>query len=200
MDLNIPLFEGQLVYLSSIKPDQDAEIESRWTHDAEFQRLLGKDLVRPLSAAQIKKKYAEIEKDMDEQGKQFYFTIRCSPNIGSGETEQELDRLLGFAKLDGIEWSHGVSSLSLGIGSPDDRGKGYGSDALRLLLGYAFRELNLFRVDLSVPEYNQAAVQLFEKAAFSVEARRREALFLEGKRWDMLHMGLLREEWERRAS
>ncbi len=79
MDFNTPLFEGQLVYLASIKPDQDAEIESHWTRDAEFQRLLGTELVRPLSPAQIKKNYTEIEKEMDGKGYQYYFAIRRLP-------------------------------------------------------------------------------------------------------------------------
>jgi RimJ/RimL family protein N-acetyltransferase len=65
-----------------------------------------------------------------------------------------------------------------------------------LLLGYAFRELNLFRVSIAIPEYNQVALRLFEKAAFKVEARRREAIHRKGRRWDVLHYGLLREEWE----
>ena len=74
MKLNTPLFEGQLVYLAAINPEQDAQIESRWTLDADYQRMLGADLVRPLSPAQVKKKYTEIEKEMDEKGNQFYIT------------------------------------------------------------------------------------------------------------------------------
>jgi len=200
MEWNIPLFEGQLIYLASINPDKDAEMESRWTHDAEFQRLLNPDLVRPLSPAQIKKIYTEIEKEMDEKRNQFYFTIRRLPTDKSfeavNEKPQDSDRLLGFARLDWIEWSQGVGSISLGIGEPDERGKGYGSDALRLLLRYAFGELNLFRLGATVPEYNQVALRFLGKAGFEVEACRREALHRGGKRWDLIHLGLLREEWE----
>ena len=192
MDLNAPLFEGKLVCLASIKPEQDAQIESRWTLDGEYQRMLGIDLVRALSPAQIKKIYADIEKEMDEKGNQFYFTIRRLPSEGV----KEPDRLLGFARLDWIEWSHGVGSLSLGIGDPVDRKRGFGTDALRLLLRYAFRELNLFRVSANIPAYNQPALRLFDKAAFKQEARRREAFHQAGKRWDAFHLGLLREEWE----
>jgi len=167
MEWNIPLFEGQLIYLASINPDKDAEMESRWTHDAEFQRLLNPDLVRPLSPAQIKKIYTEIEKEMDEKRNQFYFTIRRLPTDKSfeavNEKPQDSDRLLGFARLDWIEWSQGVGSISLGIGEPDERGKGYGSDALRLLLRYAFGELNLFRLGATVPEYNQEQWHLNER-------------------------------------
>ena len=199
MEWNIPLFEGQLIYLASINPEKDAELESRWTHDAEYQRMLGTDLVRPLSPAQIRKIYTEIEKEMDEKGNQFYFTIRRLPHVmNAGSSGNGAGDLLGFIRLDRIEWSQGVGSVSLGIGESIERGKGYGSDALRLLLRYAFGELNLFRLAAVVPEYNQAALRLFEKAGFKVEARQREALHRAGSRWDKNRFGLLREEWEMR--
>lgn len=200
MDLNSSLFQGRLVFLDSINPGRDAEIESRWSHDAEFQHMLGNEFVKPLSSAQIKKNYAEMEKEMDEKGTQIYFAIRRLPDEVRVESSRqalpEVDNLLGFAKLEWIVWTHAVGSISLGIGSPEDRGKGYGSDALRLILGYAFRELNFFRVGASLPGYNQVAIRLLEKASFQIEARRREVLLWEQKRWDMLYMGLLREEWQ----
>jgi RimJ/RimL family protein N-acetyltransferase len=200
MEWKTSLFEGHLIYLASIKPQKDAELESRWTHDAEFQRMLGTDLVRPLSPAQVRKKYTEIEKEMDEKGNQFYFTIRRLPyEINSESTNAGADAagdLLGFIKLDWIEWSQGAGSVSLGIGEPAERGKGFGSDALRLLLRYTFGELNLYRLGAVIPEYNQVALRLFEKSGFKVEARQREALHRAGSRWDIIRMGLLREEWE----
>ena len=82
LNLNTPLFEGQLVYLAAINNEQDAQIESDWTLDGDYQRMLGADLVRPFSPAQIKKAYEEIEKEMDEKGNQYYFTIRRSAKKG----------------------------------------------------------------------------------------------------------------------
>ena len=88
--------------------------------------MLGADLVRPFSPAQIKKAYKEIEKEMDEKGNQYYFTIRRSAKKGV----ENPDQLLGFTRLTHIEWSHGTASLSLGIGEPAERKKGFGTDAL----------------------------------------------------------------------
>jgi RimJ/RimL family protein N-acetyltransferase len=192
MDWSTPLFEGRLVYLAFIKPDEDARIESKWTHDAEYQRMLNADLVRPLSPSRIKKKYSEIEKEMDEKGNQFYFTIRRLQEDSSDDTS----RLLGFAKLDWIGWSQGVGSVSIAIGEQENRRQGYGGDALRLILRYAFGELNLFRLGVTIPEYNLAALGLFEKAGFKFDARQREALQREGRHWDIIRLGLLRAEWE----
>jgi RimJ/RimL family protein N-acetyltransferase len=67
---------------------------------------------------------------------------------------------------------------------------------MRVMLRYAFRELNLHRVTLTVFEYNPRAIRSYEKAGFVVEGRLRNWLNREGRRWDMIHMGILREEWE----
>jgi len=109
--LDKQLFEGQLVCLAAINHEQDAQVESRWTLDGEYQRMLGADLVKPLSPAQVKKLYGEIEKDMDEKGNQYYFTIRRSAT----EKVENPDQMLGFARLTRIQWNHGTGSISLAI-------------------------------------------------------------------------------------
>jgi RimJ/RimL family protein N-acetyltransferase len=192
MKMSIPLFEGEQVYLGAINPEQDAPVEAGWTLGGEFLRMLGEDLVRPLSSAEIKKRYREIEKEMDEKRNQFYFTIRRS---SPGESENQ-DCLLGFVRLSRVEWNHGVATISMGIGDSSDRRKGYGRDALSLMLHYAFKELNLFRLNANIPGYNQAGLHLFEKAGFKEEARRREAYRWAGSRWDGIFLGLLKEDWE----
>jgi RimJ/RimL family protein N-acetyltransferase len=195
MNFDAPLFEGQLVRLSAIDPDHDAQIESRWTSDNDYLRMMGVDLVRPLSPAQVRKNYLDIEKEIDEKGDLFYFAVRRLPEADTNDP----DELLGFVKVERIEWSHGVGALSLAIGDPVQRRKGFGSDVLRLILRYAFLELNLYRVSASVPAYNQAAIRLFGKASFKNEARQRESYHWAGKRWDKYYLGLLRGEWEQES-
>lgn len=185
MTIEKSLYEGEQICLASIDHENDPQIESSWTHDAEYIRLLGPDPVRPLSPAQVKKKYEAIEKEIEEEKNSFYFTLRMRSD----------DRLIGFASLNWIEWNHGSGHIKLGIGSPQDRGQGYGSEALKLLLNFAFDELNLHRLSASVPEYNTTALHLFQKAGFQIEVRRRQALQRDGRCWDMLHLGLLRQEW-----
>jgi RimJ/RimL family protein N-acetyltransferase len=185
MDLKRSLFEGKLICLAPIDVEKDAEIESRWTHDAEYLRLLDLQAARPLSPAQVKKGYEKIEKKVEEDKNLYYFTIRALPE----------ERLVGFARLYQISWSHASGMLQMGIGDPADRRQGFGSEALELLLHYAFDELNLYRVTVLVPEYNTAAVRFFEQAGFVIEVRRREAVNRMGRRWDLLHLGLLQSDW-----
>ncbi len=66
---------------------------------------------------------------------------------------------------------------------------------MNLVLRFAFTEINLHRVTLTVFEYNPRAVRSYEKAGFRHEGRIRGALLRDGKRWDMFFMGILRDEW-----
>jgi RimJ/RimL family protein N-acetyltransferase len=189
MEISKSLFESESICLASIDHEKDPEIESKWTHDANYWRMLTLDPVRPLSPAQLKKKYEAIEKEMEEKRGMFYFTIRMRAD----------DRLIGFVKLSWVEWTNGNADLQMGIGEAEERGKGYGWQALGLVMRYAFAELNLHRLSTVVPEYNQVALHLLQKAGFIEEVRRRQAINRDGQRWDLLHYGILRQEWEGRS-
>ncbi len=175
------LFAGQFVRFLPPDPDKDAEIESRWTHDAEYLRLIEAGPARPLSSAAVKKKYEKLEK---AENKEFYFAVRLLAD----------DRLVGFAHLYWVDLQHGAAMLNLGLGQPADRGHGWGSDTLRLLLRYAFDELNLHRVGVRTASYNTGALRFLERHGFVEEIRNREAIFRDGQRWDGLGLGLLKTE------
>jgi len=104
---------------------------------------------------------------------------------------------LGLVGLDGILWNQGTAWVGIGIGEREYWGKGYGTDAMRTILHYGFDELNLHRVSLNVFEYNQRAIHSYEKAGFTIEGRMRQCLRREGQRWDLIFMGILREDWDR---
>ncbi|CAG0978492.1 partial diamine N-acetyltransferase, partial [Anaerolineae bacterium] len=110
---------------------------------------------------------------------------------------REGDRLIGFIRVFDIMWTHGSGRLQLGIGDPADRCHGYGREALNLVLRYAFDELNLHRLSANTFEYNAMALRFLERAGFTVEVRRRQAVNRDGRRWDAMVLGLLRIEWKR---
>lgn len=185
-DIQTQLFEGQDIRFGPIDIEKDAEIEARWTHDSDFMRMMEVAPARPLSAALIKKQYEKLEKQMEEDKNMYYFAIRA----------QHDDHLIGRASVQWIDWSNGNGFLRLGIGAAEDRQKGYGTQALQMLLRFAFAELNLFRVSAIVPEYNAAAIALMRKFGFLQEVSRRKSLERDGRRWDLYVFGLLREEWQ----
>jgi len=188
-DIQTQLFEGQDIRFGPIDHEKDPEIESKWTHDSEFMRLMEVNPARPMSAAMIKKQYEKLEKQVEEKKNLYYFTIRAKAD----------DRLIGKAAVQWIEWTNGNGFLELGIGAAEERGKGYGTQALRLLLRFAFAELNLFRVSAIVPEYNEGAIALLKKFGFVQEVCRRQSLERDGRRWDLLVFGLLNDEWRNQA-
>ena len=181
--MTINLFTGQLVRLTAINVETDTEMFARWDRDTEHMRLLDADPHRLMTAKQIK---AEIERE-EAASQEIQFAIRTLAD----------DRLIGFVGLDGISWTHGDSFIGIGIGDRAYWGKGYGTDAMRVLLRYAFTELNLYRLSLNVFSYNTRAIRTYEKVGFVVEGRMREALLRDGQYHDLVFMGILREEWPR---
>jgi RimJ/RimL family protein N-acetyltransferase len=187
------LFETERVRLAPPDPDHDAEIESVWTHDSAYLRLLDAAPARPLSPGQVKKKYEAVEKEHD---KQFYFAVRTRAPAGEPAGP---GRLLGFVQLQWVDFLHGAADLRLGIGASADRGQGYGGQAAGLILHYAFNELGLHRLGATTYEYNPGAMRFVERLGFRLEVRMRQAVQRDFRRWDALHYGLLRSEWEQRG-
>jgi RimJ/RimL family protein N-acetyltransferase len=188
-DIQTQLFEGRDIRFGPIDYEKDPEIESKWTHDSAFMRMYEINPARPLSAAIVKKQYEKLEKQVEEDKNLYHFMIRA----------KEDDRLIGKAVIQWVEWTNGNAWVHLGIGSADDQCKGYGSQALSMLVRFAFAELNLFRLSARVPEYNEAAIALFSKFGFVEEVRRRQALDRDGRRWDLIVFGLLNSEWQNQA-
>ena len=108
--------------------------------------------------------------------------------------------LIGYVELDGILWTHRVTGVSIAIGEAKQWGKGYGSEVMQLVLRFAFDELNLHRVQLTVFSYNERAIALYEKLGFQREGVHREHLQRDGRRYDMYLYGFLRSEWADRDS
>jgi RimJ/RimL family protein N-acetyltransferase len=181
--LNNALLTGQLVHLTAEDAQVGAEAFSKWGRDSEYSRLLDND---PAHVASIWATRKWIERTAEEllPNETFFMVQTLENNI-----------LIGFVGLFGIEWSHGDAWVGIGIGDRQYWGKGYGTDAMRVILRYAFTEMNLQRITLGVFEYNQRAIRSYQKAGFSIEGRLRQYIHREGRYWDEIIMGILREDW-----
>lgn len=179
--MNTQLFTGQLVRLAAPDPEAEGGSVARWWHDTEYSRLLDND---PAVIGSPKKAKEDLETFLKEDP--CFFRIRTLSD----------DRLIGFVGLHSVRGPHGDAWVGIGIGERECWGKGYGTDAMRVILRYAFTELNLHRVTLGVFEYNPRAIRSYQKAGFKIEGRARQEMKRDGKRWDVLYMGILREEWQ----
>jgi RimJ/RimL family protein N-acetyltransferase len=170
------------VRLTVARPEADASLWARWDTDSEYRRLFDSDPPRLRSLAQHKKE-AEDETHDDNA---FFFRVRTLAD----------DVLIGVTGLFFTSWLHRDAFLGIGLGERDYWGKGYGSDALRVILRYGFETLSLHRVSLNVHSNNPRALRSYENAGFRHEGRLHEAFQRDGQRFDFIYMGLLREEWQ----
>lgn len=177
------LLRGTNIRLTALTPN-DLPIIAHWYQNAELLRLLDARAAYPATEGALAKWLEERQTATNV----FLFAVRLLEN----------DDLLGYVELDGILWTHQVSGVSIGIGDPTYWGKGYGYEAMQLALAFAFNELNLHRVQLTVFSYNKRAMALYEKLGFQREGVYREFLQRDGKRYDMYLYGLLRHDYERR--
>ena len=178
------IYKGELVRLSAMNPEEISKAFSRWGRDSEFKRLLDSGVAR-ISSSKGTQKW--LEKELEGQTiNQHWFSIR----------KLDDDMLLGDIDLYVYNWPGRDAFVGLGIGERDFWGKGYGTDVMKILLRFAFTEINLKRVSLGVFEYNPRAIRSYEKAGFRHEGHLRGLLNREGRRWNNLFMGILREEWQ----
>ncbi len=176
--MNNTIFDGKLVRLTVVDPEKDAEFLAKWNHDSEFSRLLNDDAAYMWTPKQIKEWYEKEQKNYD-------FIIRTLID----------DRPIGFISLSGFNWAARHAWVGIGLGEREFWGKGYGTEAMQILLRFAFEEINLNRVNLTVFEYNLRAQKSYLKCGFVEEGRARKSMNREGERWDVVYMGILRSEW-----
>ena len=180
------IFTGKLVRLSAFDPEEMSKAFTRWNLNSEYARLLNSAAHRMQSARAAAR---WMEKEVEELSPaSYYFSIRTLAE----------DKLIGGLGLDVVDWPGRDAFVGLGIGETEYWSKGCGTDVMNVLLRFAFTEINLRRVTLTVFEYNPRAIRSYEKVGFSHEGRLRKVLNEEGRRWDILFMGVLREEWMER--
>lgn len=174
---------GKFVHLSAFDPEEMSKALPRWNLNSEYQRLLNSS-ARPMFSPKAELQWMEEEVG-EVSPASYFFSIRTLAE----------DKLIGELDLDVVNWSGRDAFVGLGIGETEYWSKGYGTDVMNILLRFAFTEVNLRRVTLTVFEYNPRAIRSYEKAGFRHEGRVRKVVNREGQRWDVLYMGILREEW-----
>ncbi len=174
---------GKFVRLSAFDPEEMGKAFARWNMNSEYVRLLNSSAL-PMRSAKSNAK--RLEENVAEASLASYdFSIRTLAD----------DKLIGELGLEVVDWVGRDAFVGLGIGETEYWNKGYGTDIMNVLLRYAFTEINLKRVTLTVFEYNPRAIRSYEKAGFRHEGQLRNLLHREGRRWNEIYMGILREEW-----
>lgn len=112
--------------------------------------------------------------------------------------EKSTGKSIGWASMRWRSPFSTTADIGLVIAEKDLRGKGYGTEATALLVGLAFDQHNMHKVELWTRADNQAAQRAAIKCGFKQEGRFRETVYFNGKYHDGLLFGLLRQEYENR--
>ena len=172
--------DGELVSLGPLRRDL-IPLYLRWINDFGTTRTLSIQN-RPMT---LEEETAWFDSRASAGG-EYAFTIY----------ERSSGRPIGNCDLFKVDFRNRRGEVGLMIGEPEARGKGYGTEAMRLLLDFAFTALSLNSVMLQYFEFNPAARRCYEKAGFRESGRWRQSLWSGGRFWDQIFMDVLTAEFE----
>lgn len=112
--------------------------------------------------------------------------------------EKGTDRLVGTCAFSQLDGENGSALYHITIGESDAWGKGFGTEATRLMLDHAFGTLGLHRIALYVFEFNERAIRAYQRCGYVIEGRSRESIWRDGRWWDELAMSVLESDWRAR--
>ncbi len=174
------LLVGEKVKLTSINEGDVLEFQ-RWYNDVAFMRHYDVVSAIPKNIEDVK----EILSDIRKCNTAYIFAVKSF----------EHQELIGVTGFENICWNNGTALIYIGVGKEKHRGRGYAKEALKLIMEFGFEELNFHRIYLTVLEYNEPAIKLYEKLGFTREGTYREFIHRDGRRYDMYLYGILRPEW-----
>ena len=182
------MIEGKRVRLRSLELSDLDEIMKYW-NKMELRNLVGSTDEGPMSRNDEEEWIRSTWKQRQER-KAFHFAI---------ETIAE-NQLIGGTGLFSINWTSRSAMTGISIYNPECWSKGYGQESLNLLLSFAFRNLNLNRVELDTFDFNKRAQKCYLKVGFKDVGRRRKARFIDGQYCDDIIMDILGDEWLAKSS
>ena len=172
------MLRGSRVILRAVTPE-DIETQHQFENDVELYLLDG-SVPQPRSSQQVQ---ADFE-SMIKGGDAIVFAIEAD-----GE-------YIGNCELAEFNSTNQTCKLGISIGNRNYWGRGYGRDAVKLLLDYGFRYRNVRKVGLGVAANNERAIRCYRGCGFVEEGQLRQEIWINGEYIDRILMGILRSEWE----
>lgn len=176
-----PFIIGEKIYLRGLEKEDLKSNYFQWLNDSEVTYYLEMGL-KPSNIEILEEEYEKM--------------IRNPAEIVFAIVDKKTNRLIGSCGLYMINFIARKAEYRIIIGEKEFWGKGYGTEAAKLLLKYAFEKLNLNKVWLGVNADNIKAVKSYEKAGFVREGVLRKEIFRNNRYYDAIRMSILREEYE----
>ena len=174
------MYTGKKVRLREYKKE-DVKQAQNFMNDPEVKRLLHPGIPY-LFTFEDEQKWFEGISAMKEK---YSFAI---------ETLED-NKYIGGCGINDIDWKNSVIVVGIFIGDKDYWSKGYGTDAMKVLIRFIFEQMNIHKIKLNVYSFNERAIKSYEKCGFKQEGRLRKEIFRDGKYYDEIVMGLLSEEY-----
>ena len=173
---------GDRIYLSP-RGASDEEIEkfTEWMNDFQVTDYINKS--EQIMTAIGEKEWLEN-------------TARKNENKNFNIIDLNSNKLIGTIGLEKFNWTSRNAVLGIFIGDKNYRNNGYGTEAIKLLLEFGFKYLNLHSIRLSLLSVNERAHKCYLKCGFKDAGKSREEIFLNGKYYDKLYMHILEGEFE----
>jgi RimJ/RimL family protein N-acetyltransferase len=154
----------------------------RWYADPEIARLA---------------RYQEAPMRPEEIERFFAARVVGTDALAMAVHERSTERLVGTCAFSQLDADNGSALYHITIGESDVWGRGYGTEATRLMVDHAFGTLGLHRIGLYVFEFNERAIRAYRRAGFVMEGRARQSIRRDGRWWDELAMSMLDTDWRR---
>jgi len=177
-----PFLVGGKLYLRAL---EENDLEGKyldWLNDYEVTKYMESGI------------FPNTRKHMEDY---FNEVGRSSNNVLLAIIDKKTEKHIGNVRLGPINWIHRTSFLGIMIGEKGFWGKGYATEALKLVVDYAFNRLNLHKISAGMNASNEASTRAYEKAGFEVEGRRKEELYVDGRYHDGIIMGLTKENFQK---
>jgi RimJ/RimL family protein N-acetyltransferase len=168
--------EGGNIYLRGLSLSDVNESYYRWMNDPDVTAYLETRFC-PHSLEDLNDYVSSIKKDRN--------------NVFLAIVLRNGNRHIGNIKLGPISWFHRLADVALIIGEKDCWGKGYATEAIRLVSDYAFNKLNLHKLTAGCYDANKGSAKCFQKAGFSIEGQRKNHYFCDGRYIDAILLGKL---------
>jgi len=174
------MFTGNKIRLREYMKE-DAPLAQKYLNDPEIKRLLNPRIPFPIT--------------LEEEHKWLEFNSLSKDKYSFAIESLEDKRYIGGCGLNDIDWKNSVATIGIFIGDKTLWGKGYGSDAVKVLISFIFGQMNINKIKLNVYSFNTRAIKAYEKCGFLREGILRQELFRDGKYHDEWIMAILREDY-----
>jgi RimJ/RimL family protein N-acetyltransferase len=182
MNLKGKILQGKNIHLRTLEK-QDSKSLAKWHSDPEIMSLAA------FTAIHTKQYWSSwLEQKLSSPDALYFGIVKSADN-----------RLIGQIHLEQMNWPHRLCrEVGLIIGEKGEWSKGYGTEALELLIKYAFEELGLHRLELMTFDFNRRGIRVWEKCGFRLEGAMRSARLSGGEWRDLLFYALLEDEYRGR--